>query len=88
MSQPATNNSLLRRLLVQYPQLDVVAVEPVEAMIGGFRKVLPNVPIILGAAQQLPFDDNSLDAIFVGQVTAPSGLTGPLSTVPDLLLKN
>lgn len=61
--------SLMRRLLVQNPGLDVVAVEPNEAMIGGFKKVLPDVPIIHAAAQQLPFNDNSVDAIFVGQVT-------------------
>ncbi len=60
------------RLLVQYPGLDVVAVEPNEAMIGGFKKVLPEVPIIHGAAQQLPFDDNFVDGIFVGQVTVSS----------------
>ncbi|BDA43083.1 Uncharacterized methyltransferase Mb3374 at N-terminal half [Coccomyxa sp. Obi] len=63
----AAGTGKLTRLLVQNPGLDVVAVEPNEAMIGGFKKVLPNVPVIHGAAQQLPFDDNSVDAIFVGQ---------------------
>ncbi len=60
---------MLLRLLVRVPGLDVVAVEPNEAMIGGFRKVLPDVEILHGAAQQLPFDDGSIDAVFVGQVT-------------------
>jgi hypothetical protein len=59
----------LLRLLVSVPGLNVVAVEPNEAMIGGFKKVLPEVKILQGAAQQLPFDDSSVDAIFVGQVT-------------------
>ncbi|KAK9915322.1 hypothetical protein WJX75_007617 [Coccomyxa subellipsoidea] len=63
----AAGTGKLTRLLVSVPGLDVVAVEPNEAMIGGFKKVLPEVKILQGAAQQLPFDDSSVDAIFVGQ---------------------
>lgn len=43
--------------------------EPNEAMIGGFKKVLPDTHIFHGAAQDLPFGDGSIDAVFVGQVT-------------------
>jgi hypothetical protein len=57
-----------RQLLRWWPGLDVVAVEPNEAMIGGFKKVLPDVPILQGTADQLPFDDGSVDLVCVGQV--------------------
>ena len=57
-----------RRLLVQQSQLDVTAVEPNEAMIEGFCRAVPGVPIVQGTAQQLPYADGSVDAIFVGQV--------------------
>lgn len=49
--------------------LEIVAVEPNEAMINGFRKVVPGVSILQGTADSLPFQDNSIDAVFVGQVT-------------------
>ena len=49
-------------------QLDIVGVEPVEAMRLKARQVLgSSIPIIEATAEQLPFADGSLDAIFVAQ---------------------
>lgn len=43
------------------------AVEPVAGMRATFRTVLPDVPIVAGAAEALPVRDASLDAVTVAQ---------------------
>ncbi|MFL6028790.1 MAG: class I SAM-dependent methyltransferase [Gaiellaceae bacterium] len=45
----------------------VVAVEPGEAMLAQLRRVVPEVDAVLGAAESIPLDDKSVDAITVGQ---------------------
>ncbi len=54
------------RLLVD-AGLDVVAVEPDVGMRAEFRRVLPDVPVVEGSGEALPFDDGSLDAVVVAQ---------------------
>lgn len=45
----------------------VIAVEPGEAMLGELRRVLPDVETLLGGAEAIPLDEDSVDAITVGQ---------------------
>lgn len=45
----------------------VIAVEPGEAMLAELRRVLPNVEALIGGAEAIPLDDDSIDAITVGQ---------------------
>jgi len=56
----------LTRALVQ-TGARVIAVEPGEAMLGELRRVLPDVEALLGGAEAIPLDDDSVDAITVGQ---------------------
>ena len=48
-------------------------------MVDGFKSAVPGVPILQGTAQQLPFADGTVDAVFVGQVQWP----GPVSCMHD-----
>ena len=45
----------------------VIAVEPVAGMRKTFKAVLPEVPILAGTAEAMPFDDHSVDAITAAQ---------------------
>jgi SAM-dependent methyltransferase len=54
------------RLLVA-AGLDVVAVEPDARMRAEFARVLPDVPVLEGSAEALPFEDGSVDAVVVAQ---------------------
>jgi SAM-dependent methyltransferase len=45
----------------------VIAVEPGEAMLAELRRVLPQVEAMRGAAEAIPLEDDSVDAITVGQ---------------------
>ena len=45
----------------------VIAVEPGEAMLTQLRRVLPEVEAIQGAAESIPLEDASVDAVTVGQ---------------------
>lgn len=45
----------------------LTALEPVASMRAAFHKALPTVPCLDGTAEQLPFDDGSLDAIVCAQ---------------------
>ncbi|WP_353827200.1 class I SAM-dependent methyltransferase [Agromyces sp. SYSU T0242] len=47
--------------------LDVVAVDPVEEMLEELELRVPGVPRILGTAEDLPVEDDSFDAVVVGQ---------------------
>ena len=62
----AAGTGKLTRLLVR-GDYDVVAVEPVEGMRNQLREVLPDVEVLDGTAESLPFADASLDAVTVGQ---------------------
>jgi len=45
----------------------VIAVEPGDAMLGELRRVVPGVEAVRGAAEAIPLEDDSVDAITVGQ---------------------
>ena len=45
----------------------VIAVEPGKAMLTQLRRVLPEVEAIQGAAESIPLEDASVDAVTVGQ---------------------
>ncbi len=60
-------------MLAQQPNLDIVAVEPNEAMVGKFKALQPQIQIHQAAAQDLPFEDNSVDAVCAAQVTLLMG---------------
>jgi len=62
----AAGTGKLTRLLVARG-LDVVAVEPSAGMRAEFARVLPGVPVLDGAAEALPLDDASADAVLVAQ---------------------
>jgi len=46
---------------------EIIAVEPGEAMLAELRRAVPNVTALHGAAERIPLDDGSVDAITVGQ---------------------
>jgi ubiquinone/menaquinone biosynthesis C-methylase UbiE len=46
---------------------EVIAVEPGEAMLAELRRVLPDVEALRGAAEAIPLDDATVDAVAVGQ---------------------
>jgi len=45
----------------------VIAVEPGEAMLGQLRHAVPRAEALLGAAENIPLADDSVDALTVGQ---------------------
>ncbi|MET8763620.1 class I SAM-dependent methyltransferase [Lentzea sp. NPDC004782] len=46
---------------------DVAAVEPDPSMRAELERLLPQVPVLDGAAETIPLGDGSVDAVFVGQ---------------------
>ena len=62
----AAGTGKFTRLLVK-GDFDVVAVEPVDGMRAQLREVLPDVEVLDGTAETLPFPDASLDAVTVAQ---------------------
>ncbi len=64
----APTNERIYRMLAQQPNLEIVAVEPNEAMVGKFKALQPHIEIHQAAAQDLPFEANSLDAVCAAQV--------------------
>src|SRR5580658_6312532 len=46
---------------------ELMAVEPVGSMRDRLRQLLPDVPLLAGVAEALPFADDSLDAVLVAQ---------------------
>jgi SAM-dependent methyltransferase len=62
----AAGTGKLTRLLVP-SGAEVVAVEPVKAMRDELAKAVPNARILDGTAESLPFSDESVDAITIGQ---------------------
>ena len=47
--------------------LDVVAVDPIPEMLEVLRSSLPDTPALLGTAEEIPLDDDSVDAVLVAQ---------------------
>lgn len=47
--------------------LDVVAVDPLPEMLEVLRASLPETPALLGTAEEIPLQDNSVDAVLVAQ---------------------
>jgi SAM-dependent methyltransferase len=47
--------------------LDVTAVEPSDGMRAELSRVLPGVPALTGSAEDLPLDDQSIDAVLCAQ---------------------
>jgi SAM-dependent methyltransferase len=47
--------------------LHVVAVDPIPEMLEVLRTSLPETPALLGTAEEIPLDDNSVDAVLVAQ---------------------
>lgn len=45
--------------------LDVVAVDPIPEMLDVLRAALPQTVALLGTAEEIPLDDNSVDAVLV-----------------------
>ncbi|MFB8003512.1 class I SAM-dependent methyltransferase [Nocardia sp. NPDC056000] len=46
---------------------DVIAVEPSEGMRREFARTSPDVPVLAGTAEQIPLEDDSVDAVVVAQ---------------------
>jgi SAM-dependent methyltransferase len=61
----AAGTGQLSRLLASW-NLDVVAVEPASNMRAILQDRLPSVPVLDGVAESLPFDDESVDGVVVG----------------------
>ena len=61
----AGTGKLTRELVAR--GLNTIAVEPVEGMRRTFSSVLPEVPILAGTAEEMPFEDHSVDAITAAQ---------------------
>lgn len=61
----AGTGKLTRQLLAL--GVDVVAVEPGDAMRGVLERVLPEVEVLAGRAEEIPLPDASVDAVAVGQ---------------------
>jgi len=47
--------------------LKVVAVDPIAEMLDVLRESLPDTPALLGSAEQIPLDDDTVDAVLVAQ---------------------
>ena len=62
----AAGTGKLTRLLAQLSP-DVVAVEPVDAMRERLVETLPGVTALAGTAESIPLEDESVDAVTVGQ---------------------
>ena len=47
--------------------LDVVAVDPIAELLDVLRATRPDTPALLGTAENIPLEDNSVDAVLVAQ---------------------
>jgi len=47
--------------------IDVTAVDPSEGMLEQLRQALPQIPALVGTAEQIPLADDAVDAVLVGQ---------------------
>ena len=62
----AGTGKLTRAVLATKPE-SVTAVDPDPLMLAKLHAVLPDVPVLEGTAENLPLDDNSADAVVLGQ---------------------
>jgi SAM-dependent methyltransferase len=62
----AAGTGKLTRQLVPFGA-ELIAVEPVEGMRRVFAERLPDVPVLDGTAESLPFEDGSVDAVVASQ---------------------
>lgn len=62
----AAGTGKLTRLLANYGY-KLSAVEPTLSMREKFKAILPDIPLYDGTAWKIPFEDQSLDAVIVGQ---------------------
>jgi SAM-dependent methyltransferase len=62
----AAGTGKLTRLLVP-TGVDLLAVEPVAGMRATFRRLLPEVPLVAGTSEAMPFAASTFDAITVAQ---------------------
>ena len=69
-----------RRTLAGHP-LDIMAVEPAEAMRDVLRLALPEVVVLDGAAERIPLDAGSVDAVLVAQAWH---WVDPVRAVPEV----
>lgn len=60
----------------------VVAVDPIAEMLEVLHAALPDTPALLGSAEQIPLDDNSVDAVLVAQAWH---WFDPARAVPELV---
>jgi SAM-dependent methyltransferase len=61
----AGTGKLTRQLVAK--GLDVIAVEPSEGMRDQLARSLPSVPVVRGSAEEIPLDDQTVDAVLVAQ---------------------
>jgi ubiquinone/menaquinone biosynthesis C-methylase UbiE len=57
----AGTGKLTRQLVAK--GLDVIAVEPSEGMRDQLARSLPSVPVVRGSAEEIPLDDQTVDAV-------------------------
>lgn len=63
----AAGTGKLTRLLVELLPADVVAVEPIAGMRAQLERVLPDVAVLDGTAEQIPLPDRAAHVVFVAQ---------------------
>jgi SAM-dependent methyltransferase len=63
----AAGTGKLTRLLVPALPTGLIAVEPVPGMRATFHELLPDIPVVAGTAEAMPFAAATLDAITVAQ---------------------
>lgn len=63
----ASGTGKFTRELLEHPELDIIAVDQSKEMNEELRRNSPAVSVIEGTAEQIPVEDNSLDALFVAQ---------------------
>jgi SAM-dependent methyltransferase len=73
----AAGTGIFTRLITSFGA-DVIACEPVDGMRAQLRRALPEIAMVAGTAEHLPFADGSLDAVTIMQ--ALHWFDGPAAT--------
>jgi ubiquinone/menaquinone biosynthesis C-methylase UbiE len=63
----AAGTGKLTRLLVELLPAEVIAVEPIAGMRAQLERVLPDVTVLDGTAEEIPLPDGAAHAVFVAQ---------------------